>query len=848
MMKSKYQFSQSYSLDGYGRCYISGTSMLKRILPRDLSIITYLNLHNSNMSEVSSLKGLLNLRVLILSFNKLSQVGDGFKELTMLEVLDLSYNLFKRVDGLDYLKSLMTLDMSGNQLSSMNNLEHLLSQVPKLVHLNLRSNPVEELKDYKQQVFSLLPSLIELDCIPAMNTEAASIMHMEKCWSENSNIEAETTRKTLDLCNTMTQKGWKKDCKVHGGSSKNSLGFKIHLDNDPNGYAEEEVEEVCIEYRHLKSMLMFSNCSSLRKLSLPGNDIRVLEGLEHCTLLEELILEDNSINQVNQAVVLPTLWKLELGRNQLTSCVELGAFIGLTQLSIEKNNIISLKGLGALLSLMELYAAYNQLEDISEISNIRTLPKLMVLDLSGNQLCESSDYRSYSIFMLKKLKVLDGILVSDKELFDARERHMGRLTRDMLEEFLGRTNFSDMTVLDLSGKGIRHCGELFDHDDFAKLQELDLGYNFIACTHPFKSLKCLQKLVLQSNNIGNGPLLEDNSSVSFETYDSMESYPKDSNCSDESLPSTRVLNDFFSLQKLSNLNLDKNSISDIKSMKLQQSSPNLKLLSLKSNVITKIDGLSGLVFLEKLYLDNNCIKKIDPGSFENLPCLEELDLSNNSIRDVNHMEGLLSLRSLNLASNYLMPDRLGGFSCVKELSSLKKLQDLSLKENPVYRHPHYRSAIISILVQLQSLDGEVVTEEELAEAGMYMRREEKASEVWCGSEHDTFSPMVDSQSLLQTPTVTNLSGGKVALKITPFNFETMSIQVPMTVYSTYYQAPGNKSYDSWDAESMKKSIGTTYQSATSFSQSKQEGENRHPLGILSMRNFVRLNSKEKQAR
>lgn len=54
---------------------------------------------------------------------------------------------------------------------------------------------------------------------------------------------------------------------------------------------------------------------------------------------------------------------------------------------------------------MELYAAFNRLSEISEIVHISALPKLMVLDLSGNELCKFLDYRSYTIFLVKKLKV-----------------------------------------------------------------------------------------------------------------------------------------------------------------------------------------------------------------------------------------------------------------------------------------------------------------------------------------------------------------------------------------------------------------------------------------------------------
>jgi len=65
----------------------------------------------------------------------------------------------------------------------------------------------------------------------------------------------------------------------------------------------------------------------------------------------------------------------------------------------------SLQGLEGLLCLMELYAQNNLLLDICEINYIGNLPKLMVVNLSGNALCGTHDYRLYTIYTLRKLKV-----------------------------------------------------------------------------------------------------------------------------------------------------------------------------------------------------------------------------------------------------------------------------------------------------------------------------------------------------------------------------------------------------------------------------------------------------------
>lgn len=46
---------------------------------------------------------------------------------------------------------------------------------------------------------------------------------------------------------------------------------------------------------------------------------------------------------------------------------------------------------------------------------LKSLPKLIILDLAGNPVCANPDYRLYTLFRVKRLKVLDGISVNSDE-------------------------------------------------------------------------------------------------------------------------------------------------------------------------------------------------------------------------------------------------------------------------------------------------------------------------------------------------------------------------------------------------------------------------------------------------
>lgn len=58
---------------------------------------------------------------------------------------------------------------------------------------------------------------------------------------------------------------------------------------------------------------------------------------------------------------------------------------------------------------------------MKEIGHLKTLNKLIILDLTGNQIFRQDSYRSFVIFNLKKLKVLDSIVVENNESSTAKE-------------------------------------------------------------------------------------------------------------------------------------------------------------------------------------------------------------------------------------------------------------------------------------------------------------------------------------------------------------------------------------------------------------------------------------------
>ncbi|KAJ7525200.1 hypothetical protein O6H91_17G041400 [Diphasiastrum complanatum] len=145
-------------------CHLSSSLILRNSNIKDLSKVTHLNLHNCNITNIETLEGLKNLEVLLLSFNKVTRMK-GFAQLEVLKKLDLSYNLVKRIEVLEAVSNLVRLDLAGNEISVIEDIERLHSQIPALLHLSLKNNPIEERIGYRQMVLKAVPSLVKLDGI-----------------------------------------------------------------------------------------------------------------------------------------------------------------------------------------------------------------------------------------------------------------------------------------------------------------------------------------------------------------------------------------------------------------------------------------------------------------------------------------------------------------------------------------------------------------------------------------------------------------------------------------------------------------------------------------------------------
>ncbi|KAJ6797501.1 Uncharacterized protein M6B38_217550 [Iris pallida] len=135
-------------------------------LPRSLHT---LDLSRNKIGAVEGLRELTRLRVLNLSYNRISRIGHGLSNCTLIKELYLAGNKISDVEGLHRLLKLTVLDLSFNKIATAKALGQLVANYNSLLALNLIGNPVQtNIGDdhLRKAVSSLLPHLTYINKQP----------------------------------------------------------------------------------------------------------------------------------------------------------------------------------------------------------------------------------------------------------------------------------------------------------------------------------------------------------------------------------------------------------------------------------------------------------------------------------------------------------------------------------------------------------------------------------------------------------------------------------------------------------------------------------------------------------
>ncbi|XP_027352082.1 uncharacterized protein LOC113862944 isoform X2 [Abrus precatorius] len=125
-----------------------------------------LNLSRNKISTIEGLRELTRLRVLDLSYNRISRIGQGLSNCTLIKELYLAGNKISDVEGLHRLLKLAVLDLSFNKITTTKALGQLVANYNSLQALNLLGNAIQSnISDdqLRKAACGLLPKLVYLN-------------------------------------------------------------------------------------------------------------------------------------------------------------------------------------------------------------------------------------------------------------------------------------------------------------------------------------------------------------------------------------------------------------------------------------------------------------------------------------------------------------------------------------------------------------------------------------------------------------------------------------------------------------------------------------------------------------
>lgn len=370
---------------------------------------------------------------------------------------------------------------------------------------------------------------------------------------------------------------------------------------------------------------------------------------------------------------LRALSSLSLADNLISDISPLAVLGGLTTLNLSGNGISDVSALSGLTGLRTLYLDSNPVSDVTPLYNLKNLILLSVkgVELTAEQLCELSE-------------ALPGCTIySEGEPGSAMDISIG-----------GITFSSDVTELDLSGKGLNDIAALSACSSLEKLnisdnsisdlsplmdqqnlRELDITGNLITDLRPLMALTSLEVIRAGSNGVSSTVALSGLSELRELNLDSNKLSDfsgiqklrkltalslRDTGVGDEEIASLAVI------KTLRSLNIENDpDVSGETVDALRAANP---ACAVKHSTLVYLVTLGDKQFREDINdLDASGLDLVSISAMGEFDALERVNLSNNRISNIYIFEWLSGIKYLNLSGN-----------CVSDLNPLLSMTDLEV--------------------------------------------------------------------------------------------------------------------------------------------------------------------------
>ncbi|XP_013792769.2 dynein regulatory complex subunit 3-like isoform X1 [Limulus polyphemus] len=175
--------------------------------------------------------------------------------------------------------------------------------------------------------------------------------------------------------------------------------------------AKKNVEEDGIPFEHILS------------LQLDFKNILQIENMWQFKALKKLQLDNNIIEKIQGLEELKNLTWLDLSFNNIEHIEGLSHLSKLEDLSLYSNRITKLENLDQLSKLQVLSIGNNLIEDFENVVYVRILKNLQCLNLAGNPVTRTENFKLQVVAYLPQLTYLDYRIVSEEEKVAASEKY-----------------------------------------------------------------------------------------------------------------------------------------------------------------------------------------------------------------------------------------------------------------------------------------------------------------------------------------------------------------------------------------------------------------------------------------
>jgi len=211
--------------------------------------------------------------------------------------------------------------------------------------------------------------------------------------------------------------------------------YRAHI--NPDGFQDQKELELALAASEDAAKKVDLTDALVLKLSYKNIcDIDHLEAMEK---LHTLCLDNNVIGRIENLGHLTNLIWLDLSFNNITKIEGLETLVNLKDLTLYHNQIEHIENLDMNKNIECLSLGKNRVKSLDCVGYLRGFPKLRMLNLEGNAICNEEEYRLYVVGFISQLDYLDFVMVGEDERVRALETFQDELMILQEKEVIEKT-------------------------------------------------------------------------------------------------------------------------------------------------------------------------------------------------------------------------------------------------------------------------------------------------------------------------------------------------------------------------------------------------------------------------